>query len=115
MSGGGGNGQAQESANLQTSQNNQSERYGAASSSFDSAQFLSVFQQSSTYQSGPNAGVSRSFGNSVTSTSEINSSSLREEYDRLMAADRVRQNELRETNFNAFTQCNAISGNTKEA
>jgi hypothetical protein len=112
--GSGGNGQAQESANLQTSQNNQSERYGAASDIFDSEQYLSVFKGNPSYQANSNASLSRSFGSTVSSTSD-STPSFQEQYEKLMSADRQRQDRLRATNQQQYLKAGAISERTNEA
>jgi hypothetical protein len=65
----GGNGQARESAELQKSQNSQSERYGIAGDMFNSKAFLSALRTKDSAE-GNNSCVCRSFGNSVSRMEE---------------------------------------------
>jgi hypothetical protein len=68
---GGGNGQARESAELQKSQNSQSERYGIAGDMFSSKEFLSALRTKDSAGNN-NSCVCRSFGNSVSRLEESN-------------------------------------------
>jgi hypothetical protein len=102
---GGGNGVAQESSNLQTSQNNETQKYSAASDFYSSKEYLSALQGNSS-QSGSNTNVSRTFGNSVTAT---NNDELVAKYKKQMEEDSERQNQLREVNFSGFQSAGAVS------
>lgn len=96
----GGNGQAQESAELQKSQSNQSERYGIAGDMFSSKEYLSVLRTKDGENSGVNSGVSRTFGQSVTGADS--QADLRTERDMKMKADRERSEQINQLNWQRF-------------
>jgi hypothetical protein len=97
---GGGNGQAQESANLQTSQNNQSERYEIAGDMYSSQEYLSVLRTKDSGLSGSNSNVSRTFGDSVSAVDSA--AALQAERDLKMAGDRERSAQINKLNWARF-------------
>jgi hypothetical protein len=82
---GGGNGQAQESANLQKAHSSQSNRYGYATDVFNSPEYLSALRTKDSSGSSSNSQVCRCFGNSVSEADTYES--MRLQYEKKMKQD----------------------------
>lgn len=112
--GGGSNGQAQESANLQKQQGASSERYGLASDVYGSKEYLAALKGNND-----STGVSRSFGTSLSNMPDSNGSSNSGEIGKQLQSDRTERmrrqteeaDEVRAANIAAFKGVGAISSN----
>jgi hypothetical protein len=105
---GGGNGQAKESAALQTSQNNQSERYRMSGEKFGSPEYLSTLRSKDESNCGCNSSVSRTFGKSMSGADSY--SALQAERDLILQGDRERRAQINKSNWERFTGMSSGKG-----